>query len=118
MAPLKSPSTNWILPVLMSVSGEPSGVVQPLLDSQRFAKRDERVGVLELRILRGAETNERRRDALVVAEFPFDRDKLLVDRFGRGEVALIVERIADVLEHIGLQSSCRRFVPRASSARS
>ena len=83
--------------------GEPSCVVQPLLDGQRFAKCGERVGVFELRILRGAETNERERDALVIAQFPFDGDKLLVDRLGGGEVALIVERIADVLQHIGLQ---------------
>ena len=54
--------------------------------------------VFELRILRRAETNERERDTLVIAQFPFDRDKLLVDRSSGGEVALIVKRIADVLQ--------------------
>src|SRR3954454_14659848 len=83
--------------------GERSCVVQPLLDRQRFAKCGERVGVFELRILRRAETNERERDTLVIAQFPFDRDKLLVDRSSGGEVALIVKRIAYVLQRIGLQ---------------
>ena len=66
-------------------------------------KCHQRVAVFKLRVLCGAEPDKRAGDSVLIAQFPLDGRTLLVDRLRGGKVSLEVQRVAEVLEHVGLQ---------------
>ena len=73
------------------------------MNGERLFECRERIGVFELRILRGAETHERARHPVVVAKLALDRDRLFVDRLRRGKVTLVIQRVGEILERVRLQ---------------
>ena len=80
-----------------------AGVVETLLDCERFAVGRQRRGVLRERVANRRDPEQRRRRPCRIVAFAFEREAFLIRLQSALQVALKVHRVGEVLQRLALQ---------------